>query len=859
MPAVCNPYRSTSGTSDTLPFVGRGPLVDDLVQAIEHHVDDPLGHVAIVGGGPGSGKSALLAELRARIDETPGLRAAFFDPAPLVAERVDVAVLALAECIAAALGVPAPDLGPWPEDQLVSAWLPHLLDARGSDTRLVLLVDSYPLIDDPRVRSTAGALLPLLGGIVERLAGRVALVAAYDLRSAAAEGALRKLLPNAQQQVLGSLDLAAAWSLVRISQVDRSLMWSNEAVDALLERSGAHPLVTQALCAAVWDAATRAGPATAPTATVAQVHAAVSSALEQLGGHFFAVWTGLSPAARLVLGLLAWSERAACSTPSLAGLLHSRGLRDPGWALLEQAPAELRRQGILEADAALLRMSVPLLRVWIRTRLPVDELMGELDRLHPEADARYQAAAQRWQAAATAEERAAAAEAVRAVLAVHPDHTGALEMLAAVHLHARDRASALPWLERLYALRPLRAGPYLADTLVGLAAATLQASERRRLLDRALHVVPGHAEAQRLLDAARNSVRGGAPPIAWAIGATSAGGGAKPSAVATDPAGLDRPTEAAQALVLVRGADADAHTDHAVPLGVREPGVRDGHQALALARQTALVSADAQQIDRTARLATAYEAGLAALQVGDVVEAQKQLGFVAGLSPSYREVSRHLHRAVTGHDPVQLAAEARGRVSAGLFGSALALAAACALAWVAGVPAPGASPTARPAAEVELQVEALQRSPASIAAPDPRTAAVGVAEDAPEASVPVQLGTPTTALSSTTSPTAPAAAPAGAPVVDATRPLRALLRQGWADIDRRDLRSAEAAFDAAVRQQPDSPEAWYGVGFVAELGQRPAQAAQAYCTARARGAHRAALLRDVDARMGRLGLDCPAP
>lgn len=865
MPSPQNPYRSSGSVGDSAAFVGRAELLGELSLALRR----PERAAVIVGGGPGSGKTSLLDELRVQLSESGGLRAARFDPAPFAGAAVDDALVALAGQIAGALGVDAPARGAWPEDQLCGQWLPAALARLGEGERLVLLIDAFPVVDDARSRTTAGALLPLVGGLLERHAARLAVVVAYDLRSAGAEAALRKHLPSPLRRAVGPLELAQAWSLVRLSQVDRSLMWTNEAVDALLERSGCHPAVTQALCEVIWDKACSAPGRVAPTATAAMVHAAVAPALDALSGHFLAVWSGLPPAARLVLGVLAWSDRGACGAAELGDLLRARGLRGVGRELLEDGPRELRRQDVLDADPAVLRPTVPLLRTWVRAGLPLDDIFGELDGLLPQADERYRAAALRWQAARGPGVRREAADAVRAVLAVHPDHTGALEMLAAIHLRDGELAAAVPFLERLHPLRPGRAGPYLTRALLDLAAEAPDAERRLQLYNRVLEVAPEQSEAKRL----RNRLLEDRGAAALAAGDLAA---AHEAATASD-----QPTETSPVKQALRARHLEDERREQAAHEARS----DYAGALHIARRHSVWSADIERLEHTARLANAYEEGVAALHRGERERARERFAYVVSVNPGFREVTRYLHLSVTGHDP----AEARGgKVSPALFASSLALAAACALAWLLGVPAPGRGPAAIEGAP-ELELEALQASPAAAAAPPPATPMAPPAVDAPAATAPVELGAAAAAPAAPAPAAArPAAEPLGGPVGEdavaaadpvpvpvlavaapppAPAPIPApppggkrtvgdLLRQGWADIEAHDLRGAREAFDAAVRERPANPDAWYGVGFVAELSDNKELALQSYCKARELGGKRPELLRDVNTRLRLLGQRC---
>jgi tetratricopeptide (TPR) repeat protein len=821
MTSPTNPYTSTGSVGGSPSFVGREELLRELCAALRR----PERSAFLVSGGPGMGRTSALDELASalRAERAVPVR---FDVQDNAFDSLDAALERLAETIAAALGQPAPELGQWAEQQFCEAWLPATL-AGLDGRRLVLLIDEFVVLEDPRLRQASAALLPLLGGLLERHAAQLAVVLAGDLRNAQAEATIRKHLPSLVRRQLSALPEAQAWALVRLSQVDRTMMWTNAAVDAVLERAGGHPAVIQTLCEIVWD---RAASSRASTASAAMVQAAAPPAIELLTGIFQAMWAGLPPAARVALGAFAWSDREALQLRELAELLQARGLRRVGRELTEDAVRELRRQEVLAPEADGLRFDVPLFRLWLRENKPIDDIFSELDGVVPLADERYRAAAVRWQAARSPAARREAVEALKAVHDLNPDHTGAIEMLAAVALRDRDLPEALVWLERLHPLRPDRAEPYLTRVLLDLAEQTVDLDQRLRLYDRLLEVAPEQAEAKRL----RGRLLEDRAAAALAVGDV---------AIAVQHANVsDVPTASS---TVKRAVRARQHEEARREVAERE-AIADLVGALASARRMGVAPSEEERLARQAELALRYERGISALEQGDREAALEHLSGVAAINPTFREASRYLHLAVTGQDPAVLAEHSSGRIPPALFGSTLALAAAFAFAWVLGVPAPGQGP------KVERQAEALVATipQAAAAQVEPRPVAPEPAAAPPPAPAP--------AASEGAAAPIPSPAPEAAPLPTEARESSAgaPLQAGWAAIHRRALGEAKVLFDRAVSERPTNPDGWYGVGYVAEMRAERESAVQAYCKARALGGSRAELLADVDTRLKGLKARC---
>jgi tetratricopeptide (TPR) repeat protein len=812
-----NPYSTRGSVGDTASFVGRIELLGELASLVRR----PDRPVVVLAGAPGSGRTSLLDELVGYLEEQGDLRPVRFDLASHAEGSLDDALLHLGRAVSSALELTDPELGGWAEQRFTDNYLPTVLSTLSPGERLVLLLDEYPIIDDPRTRQVRGSFLPWLGGVLERHAAQISVLLVADPRLPLVEIALRKNLPGAIHRRIGSLEVGQAWALVRLSQADRSLLWSNEAVQAVLEQSGGHPAVTQAICEVVWD---RANGPNRPVATTtpAMVQAALPAAMELMSGIFAATWASLSPAARVALGVIAAQEDPEPPTATLGGLLRARGIQGLGPRLEIDAPRELRAQDVLKAEPERLAFNIPLFRRWLREARTLEEVLGELDGLHPEADALWRLAAQAWQSARRPAERLAAVDDIRRVLELNPDHTGAIEMLAAVCLRNKDLHGAIPYLERLFPLRPLRAGPYLTRTLLDLAERESSPDARLPLYDRVLELAPGHQEARRL----RGRLLEDRAAQALAAGDLAS---ARRSAEITDI-----PTMASTVKREVKARVAEEAR--------KEIDSRIAQQdyvgALDAARKVPSVSPEElARLEEQAHLEVLYTEGLAALNRGDRERAARTFAQIVSVQPNFRETTRFLHQAVSGQDPVR---SPRSRLPTSLFASVLGLTAAITIAWLLGIPSPLAPPEA-----IEAQ------SPAALAttlppAQPPAPTANPAGEVAPTSEPPAE-------------PTAiPAEAPAPSPTPAETStsiPERSL-QGAWAAVDAGEWEAARLLFDRALREAPRSADAHFGLGYVADERGEKEMAVNHYCKAQSFANRDPRLGERIQGRLDRIGQRC---
>lgn len=827
MSGQLNPYVAGGPVGGRASFIGRQDLIGDLIGS----ATQGAAPVAITTGLPGSGRTSLLDELAAVLDEQGGLWPMRFDLREFVREPLDVAITAFAQGLGSALELTMPELRGWAEAEFAERYLPNVLGSLENGERIVILMDEFPLVWDPMSRQAAGAFLPWLAGVLESWPGRFSVVFTADLRRPGQEQVLRRYFPEATRHLLGPLDVAAAWALVRQSHVGGSLRWGTEAVERVIQLTAAWPYLCQLLCSTVWTRSRGAAatPAGAPTVTLQDVDDAVVTALDQGHGWMEALWTGLPPGARVVLSCLAVQKEHVLPREALPERLHRSGVRVVTRELETDAPQELLRQGLVVQQGETLAVAAPLLRAWLRRAHPISAELDQLDHAVPEAERLVHEATQLWRQAPHDGARRQAQALLDQALEANPNHSGAMELLATVHERRGDRPAAVRALEMLHVGQPARARPRLVNLLVAEARDATTTSQRAVAFRRVLEIAPGNVEATRELERISHE-----NALVESITGEFRTGGLP----AAQPAPAPSPRRAMLQAVLDRDRGAAAETGPTAPVRPTRPSQPGEVRILDEASSGPLLPVEPGAWSTDLHLQTAleatYQGALHALEQGDLDTARTHLAKVISQRPAYRDAARLLYRVVDGTDPEELKRRAERRVSRPLFGGAVALSVAMAAMWLVGVRSPLVAP--------EVQRSALSAAPAPTPTPEPAPAPEP--EPDPEevarelGEQPAQKETPPAEAA----PKGPTAA--------------SLTARGWDLLDRGKIGDAELAFDRAVRMGGGA-DAYYGRGYVAEQLGRNSLAQRDYCQALRRSSRASDTTREVEARLRAIDASCP--
>ena len=608
MGTAVNPYVAGPPVGDSVAFVGRSSEVQELTKLLEGSDTS----VVLIAGAPATGRSSLLTELSQMLDTKGGLHTVRMDLQAHAWDPLDDVIVRLADAVGRALRITEPGVGDWTDHRLAERWLPRALERVPDDDRLIIVFDEFPVVHDPRSRQAAGALLPWLAELFARFPTRLRAVFTSDLRIPDQEAVIRRNFPDLHRVELGMLDPQAAGDLVRMSLLDRSLRWGDDAVERVLALTSGHPHLTQHLCASVWERAHGPDGDASVTVSADDVDNAVMDTIDGASQVFETLWAGLPPGCRVVAGVVAWHGDWSPPSHRLSGLLEEAGVHRVSSVLEEDAPRELRRQGMLTDDTETCSFTVPLMRLWIQAHLPLTEALQDLDHIDPMAEQLFQEAERIWQTATHDDARREAIARLDEALDLNPNHASATELLAVVHQRRGDLDAALRYLERLHEAQPERARPRMVRLMLHRADEAVEEDSRLEWIDRALKLAPDHTEALRKRD---GILERSVPPV--------------------DGEHLDlrEPT-----------TPAVDHLHH-TPAVARPLTPSDPPTPVVPVWNPADHVADDAEIERL------YQGGVAALERGDRASAVTHLGRVAALRPTHRQTARQFYRAVHGIDP----------------------------------------------------------------------------------------------------------------------------------------------------------------------------------------------------------------
>src|SRR5262249_43509085 len=101
------------------------------------------------------------------------------------------------------------------------------------------------------------------------------------------------------------LEPDAARSVIRQSEQEGGVPWTDAAVEDVLALTRGHPYLTQLLCSVVWENAFEQDPTGSRGIEPSLVDEAVDDALRQGANAFQWIWDGLPPAERVVIAAMA--------------------------------------------------------------------------------------------------------------------------------------------------------------------------------------------------------------------------------------------------------------------------------------------------------------------------------------------------------------------------------------------------------------------------------------------------------------------------------------------------------------------------------------------------------------------------
>jgi tetratricopeptide (TPR) repeat protein len=639
LPVKVNPYIAGNPVGAGSAFVGRA----DVSREVARVAASPHENALVLYGQRRIGKTSLLQELTARLSHDGPYRPIYIDLQDKAALPLPRVLEELAARIAQGLGQPAPPR--WGEDAeraFRDDFIAGMLDAIPTDVSLVLLIDEFDVLDSPVEAQAGASFFPYLRALLSLNPQRLRFVFVIGRRPEDLSSLTLSVFKGIKSLHVSLLPPEEAAQLVRLSERDGSLEWSDEAVARVLALTGGHPFVTQQLCQLIWEQAYTDTDETKTPASVqaADVEATAPVAIRSATNALEWLWDGLGPAERLVASTLAGAGPTAITQDGLEKRLSDSGVRIL-IGELQEAPRILQEWDLIERVEGGYQFRVELLRRWIAERKPLARVQEEMDRIQPVAENLFQASQGLYRGGQLDQ----AVINLRQAVVMNPNHVRANQLLAEILLAQGAVAEARQLLERLFEYQPAAARPRLVQALLLQAQAAGQDEERIGLYDRALQVDPSQPEA-----------KSGRQRIWRERGEAARAAGRLDEALEAFRR-ADLPEQVAEVETVLQQQRLKLRLEELAALEQKYEYTAALELARHLHQEFPERVADLpslEQLERKTHVHSLYKQGTEALQAGDRLKAEGFLAQVVALEPHYQESTRYLHLAVTGIDVAEL-------------------------------------------------------------------------------------------------------------------------------------------------------------------------------------------------------------
>ena len=636
MTTPINPYVAGNPVGDSPAFIGRVDVLREVVRVLRRPQDNAI----VLYGQRRIGKTSILQHLEAWLPREGPYHPVYFDLQDKAAWSLGRVLQDLARAIAHTLGQPDPDLGTDTETTFRWVWLPTILRGLPEESSLVLLFDEFDMLADPKAEQAAAALFPYLRSLLESDPQRLEFVFAVGRNMDDLANIALSLFKGTPARRVSLLNREDTVQLVRLSQENNTLTWSDAAVECAWQLTRGHPFLTQQLCSHVWEQAYDIESNEPPVVTLAEVNAAVADALEASRNTMAWLWDGLPPAGRVVISALAEAGPRSITQDELEQLLRESGVRVV-IRELQNAPQLLQDWDLIEPSDGGYRFRVELLRCWIAENKPLRRVQDELDRIEPVAESFYQAALGLYRGKQLDQAMAP----LRQAIGLNPNHVGANQVLADILLAQGHPGEARQLLERLYEYQPAAARARLVQALLAQVQEAKKDDERLNLYERVLRVDIAQPEAaagwQRIWQQ-RGDIALAGNDLTTALGAYRTAG--LPAKV-TEVQQKIRRQELEGQLALLNVLEQQKRYSDALDLAQKLAGeysdMRDW-------------KSDFERLENKIHLDKPYRRALEALYKGDMETGKNLLAEVVGLEPGYEQAIQYLYFVMTGVDVTKL-------------------------------------------------------------------------------------------------------------------------------------------------------------------------------------------------------------
>ena len=480
MVLLSNPYIAGNPVRGDTYFVGRTDILRDVLALFRN----PEANAIVLYGQRRIGKTSILFELEQQLVETGGFLPVYFDLHDKSDLSLSEILYRLAEQVSRHVNGTMVDRQHFDNEGSFfrNDFLPGAVCP--TNKKLIFLFDEFDVLDRPYKGQVGATFLPYLRRWIAHICD-VHFVLAMGRHPDELSPQTLKTFRQAQTRHVSLMDMSESLAIVRQSEQNHSLYWTDSGINRICYWTQGHPYLTQLLCSEVWEMLYDEAPQEPPTATAEDVDLAVEATLEQGANAFQWIWNGLTPAEKVAMSAMAGTGKSSMSRQALRSRLRYRG-NGNFRRELEMAPENLLKRDLLRRSRQGYRFAIPLLQRWVRENKPLGRVRADLENLEPQAESLFREGKESF-----ANDDLEGAEMLfRRALAINPNHVQARLLLGRIHLSSGNPAEAVAVIESAYGSDPLTARADLVAALLTLAEVQSDMDDQWRILNRAARIEP---------------------------------------------------------------------------------------------------------------------------------------------------------------------------------------------------------------------------------------------------------------------------------------------------------------------------------------------------------------------------------
>ncbi|MCP4109689.1 MAG: DUF3426 domain-containing protein [Desulfobacteraceae bacterium] len=455
-----NPYIAGNPVHGHDRFIGR----TDVLRDVSLTLNNPNTNAIVLFGQRRIGKTSVLMQLENELAAEKKFIPVYFDLQDKASLPLGEVLYQIAQKVSSVSGIPVPEREHFDQEGIFfrDKFIPSAIQ-NNNNNGLVLFFDEFDVLDQPQQGQAGASFFPYLRKWMDIAVG-VQFVFVLGRRPEELSTDTMSAFKAIRSRQVSLMKKEDSSFIIRQSEKNGSLKWSNEAEERVWYWTQGHPYLTQLLCSEIWEGCIDTEQENTSGVKADQVDASIDNALEQGVNAFQWIWNGLPPAERVVMAAMAEAKEEKISQDDLSEILsHSKVrliLRE-----LELAPETLVRWDLLRPADNGFRFAIPLLRRWVVSEKPLRRVKAELDSLEPLAENLYNTGKGFLDMGNLAE----AERQLRNALNVNPNHFRARLLLGQVLIGRGKPVDAVKELEPAYEFDPSSAKSGLIGALLALA------------------------------------------------------------------------------------------------------------------------------------------------------------------------------------------------------------------------------------------------------------------------------------------------------------------------------------------------------------------------------------------------------